>query len=143
MAELAPVERAHAQSTARIGKAFHPLIQNTKKYKEHRTHSNYFREMLEEVMLFLSTKSDTANRSSISGSRRNLAAHRVRRCDVVEQATREGEGMLGKGYIECSGGSGSRGRIPVWHGRNVGDLGIASCDSCGDSKGVGEGAPRD
>ena len=50
--------------------------------------------------------------------------------------------MRGNGDIEYSGGSGSRGRIPVWQGRKVGDLGIASCDSGGDSKGVGEELPE-
>lgn len=60
-------------------------------------------------------------------------------CGVVEKATRE-EGLLEIGYNKCSNGSGGRGIIPVWHGRKVGDLEIASCNSGGDSKGVREGA---
>lgn len=50
--------------------------------------------------------------------------------------------MLGKGYIECSGGSGSRERIPVWHGRKVGDLGIVSSEFGGDSKCVRRGSSQ-
>lgn len=54
-------EHTH-KATSRIGKAFHPLIQNTKKSKEHRTQSNYFREIVEEVILFFPTKRGTGNK---------------------------------------------------------------------------------